>query len=754
MSGSFRQTALASSADQPRRWEASRTSAPLRVCLRPDLVFSRIEDGQGIRWHVKDPLALKFYQFDEQEFELLRMLDGQSTIDELLTAYRRRFAPLYLSARQFLFFVSDARRKGLLLSQAEVPPAEPEEDEWPVVQRIVQWLGRLNPLFIRFPGIDPDALLDVLYPFLRWMFTRVMVGLAVLLILSAVLLVMLRFDEFLLALPDQTQWFTPRMLLGIGLALAVTKGLHELAHALTCKHFGGECHEIGFMLLVFVPCLYCNVSDSWLLARRRERMAITGVGIVVELVLAALATWGWWFAVDGPVRMALLSMMVVGSLNTLLLNGNPLMRYDGYYLLSDLVNVPNLASESSRVLGKLWRRHGLGLTDTAPQRPTERTGLLAVYGLASFVYRLFILGAILFTVHALARSYKLQVIAWLITVLTVTNLLLPMLAAALTPIVNRSQRRRIPTAHWVGGGTILLGVFAVACLAPVPMHVTAPLLLEADSAELIYVTVPGRLVDALPIGQRVQPGDRIATLDNPGLTFQRERLAAEWELARRKMAMLQSLRGEQEESAVQIPAARQAIEDLARRMATLDENLQRLSLTAPRAGRILAAPNVPEKPSQRNQLGTWTGTPLDPRNIGCYLESGVPLCLVGDESQLVARLFVAQEDVPFLEKQQRVEILLDSLGDRTFWGEIREISPVPVDQLPREMINKRAIPVDPDDASGSRPLEPVYQIRVQFDELPRGAVRRACGTARIRVEPEPILFRFWRSIRRTFHFDL
>ena len=341
--------AVASRSDRERRITSPRTSAPLRVRLRPDLVFSRIADANGVHWHVKDPLALTFYQFDEREFGLLRMLDGESTIDELLERYRREFAPLYLSARQLLFFVADAKKKGLLQLDAASAGKDSNDDEQKLAQRARTWLGRLNILSVKLPGIDPDSFLGGVYPFIRWMFSRTAAVLGGLLIVSALLLVTMRFDEFVRRLPDQSRIFTPQMLIWIAVAIGVTKILHELGHAFACKHFGGECHELGIMLLVFVPCLYCNVSDSWLLSRRRERMIITAAGMWVELILAALATFGWWFAVDGPVRMAFLSIMIVGSLSTLLLNGNPLMRYDGYFLLSDLLNIPNLATESSAV---------------------------------------------------------------------------------------------------------------------------------------------------------------------------------------------------------------------------------------------------------------------------------------------------------------------------------------------------------------------------------------------------------------------
>ena len=348
----------------------------------------------------------------------------------------------------------------------------------------------------------------------------------------------------------------------------------------------------------------------------------------------------------------------------------------------------------------------------------------------------------------------MQIIAWGITALTIANLLLPMLATSLQPFVKSADRRRIPPARlgWVLG--ILAAVLAFVCLVPVPYRLTAPLVVEAEDAEHLFVSVPGRLIDAKLAGQTVSEGETIATLENPGLTLQREQAAVQLDLAKRQLSMLLSVRGEDEESATQIPAARKNISDLTRRMETLDRNLSRLTIVSPRDGTILAPPNVPEEPREREDLGTWTGSPLAPENRGSSLEAGTELCLVGDESQLIATLFVAEEDLPFVRTDQPVEILLDGLGDRTFFGEVSEISAVPVERLPREIVTNQLVPLDPEDTQQQRPLAPVYQVRVQFDEIPNSIIRRGCGTARIRVASEPLAGRFWRAVRRTFHFEL
>ena len=127
--------------------------------------------------------------------------------------------------------------------------------------------------------------------------------------------------------------------------LAVTKMLHEFGHGLSCKRLGGECHEIGFMLLVLTPCLYCNVSDSWRLPNKWHRAAIGAAGMYVEIILATIATFVWWYVEPGWIQDLCLQIMLVSSVSTILFNGNPLLRFDGYYILSDLLEIPKYVSK-------------------------------------------------------------------------------------------------------------------------------------------------------------------------------------------------------------------------------------------------------------------------------------------------------------------------------------------------------------------------------------------------------------------------
>ena len=246
-------------------------------------------------------------------------------------------------------------------------------------RRRQQILGALsNVLCIRFKGIDPERVLDWLYPKVRWLFTRTALVICLLLAISALTLVLVEFEVFRSKLPGFYQFFRPTNALLLAVSLGFTKILHELGHGLTCKHFGGECHEIGIMILVLTPCMYCNVSDSWMLPSKWHRALIGAAGILVEVTLAAICTFIWWFTEPGLLHYLCLNVMFVSSVSTLLFNANPLLRYDGYYILSDIVEIPNLRQKASTILSRKMGDWFMGLEPRSSRLPLRHSQMLCM----------------------------------------------------------------------------------------------------------------------------------------------------------------------------------------------------------------------------------------------------------------------------------------------------------------------------------------------------------------------------------------
>jgi hypothetical protein len=201
-----------------------------------------------------------------------------------------------------------------------------------------------NILSIRFRGFDPDRMLTAMNPFTAWFFTWPTFIAMLLLGIGAASLIFAQFDTFQAKLPSFGEFFEAKNWIWLALVMALTKVAHEFGHGLACKRFGGQCHEAGVMLLVLTPCLYMNVSDSWLLKSKWQRAFIAAAGMYVELIIASIAVFIWWFSQPGMVNQLALNVIFVSSVSTLLFNANPLLRYDGYYILSDLLEIPNLGN--------------------------------------------------------------------------------------------------------------------------------------------------------------------------------------------------------------------------------------------------------------------------------------------------------------------------------------------------------------------------------------------------------------------------
>src|SRR5262249_35738600 len=249
-------------------------------------------------------------------------------------------------------------------------------------------------------------------------------------------------------------------------------------HALTCRHFGAECHELGFMLLVFTPCLYCNVSDSWMLESKWRRAAIGAAGVCVELVLAGAATIVWWFRESWLLITLCFNVMLICSVSTLVFNGNPLLRYDGYYILSDLVEVPNLSQAATATIGDALASCLLGIPSLHHDEysPAKRA-FLGSYAVLSAIYRIFITLAILWFLHGLLKAYHLETLALFAAIVVMVG----MTASPLWRVV-----RFLQYAHWsrqmqprraLTTGLVAIALLAAILLTPLPHRVRAPVVL-------------------------------------------------------------------------------------------------------------------------------------------------------------------------------------------------------------------------------------------------------------------------------------
>ena len=570
---------------------------------------------------------------------------------------------------------------------------------------------------------------------------------------AAILLVSVQADELRARLPEFTLFFGPANILWLAVVIAMTKVIHELAHGITCRHFGGRCHEMGVMLLVFMPCLYCNVSDAWLLPSKWQRAAVGFAGMYAEIGLASLATFGWWFTQPGTVNSILLDTMLVCSVGTLLINGNPLLRFDGYFILSDVTGVPNLQPRATAVIAEYAKSWGLGIESDGRLQHEPHTGWLAAYALLSTAYRLTLVASILFFLNRVLRQHDLELFWEVLVAAVVVGILAPPLGKSVELLRDPGLNRQMRTSRIVRSATLLVMALSVLLLVPLPARLRVPILLQARQAEFVYVTAPGTLRLAVEAGQQVSAGQVLAELENKDIRREVVTLTGQLELQKMRLANLQATRISQPSAGQQVPVAEEALRDLEKRLEQRQQDERRLTIVSPAAGSVLPPPQQSPQVAP-GQLANWSGSPLDVRNRGAFLPTGTLLCVIGDPQRLEGLLVIDQSQVQLVRQGQRVRAQTEQRPGQILDGQIHKLSEIRLDTVPRELLASGRLPIRPDTQGGMRPLHTSYLARVSFDKPTTPLLPGAWGRAKIYVAPHTLGSRLYRALRSLIRFEL
>ncbi len=725
---------------------------PLALRRRTDLETVPQTFAGRVFWAVKDPVRLKYFHLSDEEYCVFESLDGTASLAGIREKFESRFAPRRLALPQIQSFLGQLHQEGLILADARGQADELIQRGRDLRWRT--WLGNVsNVLAIRFRGFDPQRLLDWLAPRCSWLFTRGAAAITFAIVIAAVVLLISHLDAVAARVPDLGAILDPSTVLWLAVSLALTKVLHELCHALACRHFGGECHEMGLLLLVFTPCLYCNVSDAWMIESKWKRAAIGSAGVIVEIVLAAVCTFLWWFSEPGLLNALCFNVMLVCSVSTLFFNGNPLMRYDGYFVLSDLVEIPNLAQQAALVLREQAFELALGIpAEHADEHSPARKLFLMVYALASAIYRGVVICGILWFVHSALKPYRLEVLAIILAVLVIGGLVAGPLRRTTRFITQAYGNGQMKPKRAVAS-TLIASICLVALLfVPFPHRVAAPALVEAGSAQQVYVSIAGAIFEGGTPGSTVQKGAPLAKLQNLDLQLEIARLRGQRNEQKLHLENLKHRRARDAAAAAQIPTAEQALADLDERLQRRIEDEKRLVVTAPVSGTILPVRQKP-KTYAAGELETWSGQPLDEANRGSRLETGTLLCQIGDPKRLEAAVVLDQRDVEFVRAGQEVRVQLDQSPDRVLAGTILEVAEIDLKVTPTELLPEGTVPTRQDESGIPRPVTTMYQARVSLPQAESSILIGQAGRAKIYAAPMSLATRFSRYLSHTFRFE-
>lgn len=735
----------------------STSSRPLLIQRRADLVIEmQTWHGQEY-WVVKDPLALKYYRFEPEEIAILNMLDGKSSAESIVRRFAEKFAPQRITHADLHQFIGGLHRSALLVSDQAGQGIE-LENRRRETESSSRWGLVSNVLSIRLPGFDPDRLLTGLNAWVGWFFSPLAIVFFLCLGAAALAMVAIEFETFYDKLPTFEQFFASGNWFYLGLTLAITKVLHEFGHGLACKKAGGECHEMGVMFLVFTPCLYCNVSDSWMLPSKYKRAGIGAAGMYVELVLATLCTFGWWFSEPGVFHFLCLNVMFVCSVSTLLFNANPLMRYDGYYILSDLLEIPNLRQKSESILRAKINSWLLGIEAPAdPFLPQRHQLLFACYTVAAAVYRWVIALSIFFFIYSILEPYGLKLVGQLFGVATIWGLIGAPIWKTFTFFQLPGRIDQVKKLRATMAGLVFLAAVGGILLAPLPHYVYAPLLIEPYQSESVVVATAGAIRNVhAKAGDMAAIGDVLLTLENPELKREISRLHSRVAELDQTLESLRYRVVNDDFSSKQWHALAKTRNALVEQLQQRESDYADLQVRSTIAGRVAPPVARVQHTDEDGPLPSWSGTPLDQSNVGAILNADTVVCRITEPGRFAATLAIDQSDMEFVSNDQRVEIVLDQLPYEKIVTLLEQIAPVEMKTIPIALSNKGGgpLPTVTNRQGAERPVGAVYNATAAIDDPTNTLLIGGRGVARIHVGSRTIGQRIWRGFCQTFNFDM
>jgi putative peptide zinc metalloprotease protein len=736
----------------------------VRLRLRPDLAIAPQKYEGRTYWVVKDPVSMRYYRFKEQEHFLLQFMDGDHTLDEAQKEYEQRFRPERLKLEDLEHFGQQLLTAGL--AQNESPRAGKQLFDRRKKRLRSEWMQTLtNILYIKIPIFDPDKLLNRMLPYFGWVFSPWCLGLAHVYFLLALAFVGLHFEVFYDRLPRYQEFFTFGNLGWMWLALGIVKVIHEFGHGLSCRKYGGEVHEMGALFLCFSPCLYCNVSDAWTMPNKWKRIVISYAGIYIELFIAATATFVWWYTPSHPfINNLALCLMVVCSVSTVVFNANPLMRYDGYYVMADWLEIPNLRDRSNRYLKNTVLEHCLGV-EVQPETymVTSRKVLFITYAVVSYVYRWVVTYSILIFMATFLKPYKLEVVSRMLAVASLGS----MVGWPLWRLGKNLHRRgRLPdmkTGRAVVSGTVVALLLVAFFTVPLPVsrvRQTGLVQLQDNAETPVLLREDGRLEKLMVHdGQHVRKDELLAEFSNRDLERKRDEAQTQVEI----------LRKEREGYQRQLSAENLKDQDrrlrLNRSMGEIGDNLIKYEGQLHVVETQLAALKV---------VAPCDGVVINPpraEDLGKFYDHSQPaaFCTIGDPEKLRVLVPVKPADYHLLKQDRKalnakdldlpITIRVQGRDKQTWTGEWLAMPESEAKTIPPQLSNKGGgpIPVKPPSGNDPNRLEPVdqqYLLSVAIKDPDQAIVPGSMAKVKIDCSWRSGAWWVWRTVNDTFDLGL
>jgi putative peptide zinc metalloprotease protein len=696
--------------------------APLKPRLKAQARVRR-HRFRGEAWYVvQDPASGRFNRFSPATWQLLGLMDGRRTMDEVWLEALEQLGDDTPSQDEVIRLLSQLHAADLLYCEANPDTAELFERfaRHESQRRAARWK---SPFSIRIPLWDPDRFLSATAPALAPLFGWF--G-------ALVYCVTVGFGVAAAALhwPELTENLGDRVLAADNLVLLwlcfpAIKLAHELGHAYATKLGGGEVHDMGLILLVFTPVPYVEASAANAFRSKWRRALVGAAGMLVEIFIAALAMFVWAAAEPGLLRAIAFNIMLIAGVSTVVFNANPLLRFDGYYILADLVEIPNLASRANRYWRYLAERYVFRFPEAEqPQLAPGERGWFLFYAPAALVYRMLVLVAIVFYVAAQWFFIGVALAIWGVATMFVVPLgkFLGYLLAL--PRRGRVRKRALSVA-----GAVCGVVAVVVLVVPAPSRIVAEGVVWLPEEANVRAGADGfvRAVLASP-GSEVRAGAPLVESHDPQLFAQLAVLEA-------RIAELEARLDQQRfAERVQADITRQ---ELAREQAALDRVLERIE-------------NLHARSAVQGRFVLARADDLP----GRFLRKGELIGYVTQEGRSLVRAVVSQDDVDLVRSRlARADVRLAERITEVYPAALVREVPAARDELPSSALSSQgggAIAADPRDPKGGKAMMSTFQFDLELPREAGGAAYGGRAYVRFVLQPEPLAAQWYRRVRQAF----
>lgn len=668
-----------------------------------------------------DPFANQFYRLRPESYEFVVRLNKNTTVEQVWNFLLENSPDKAPAQGEIIELLAQLYHANLLHCDL-APDSAKLFDRYKKRRRTLIKSNILNIMFARIPLYDPDNLLKFLQPLIRLLISPFGLILWLFVIGIGIKTVIDNFS----ALKVQTEGIlAPSNLFWLYAATAFIKIFHEFGHAFVVRRFGGEVHTLGIMFLILTPLPYTDATASWAFRNKWHRILVGAAGMLFELFIAAIAAVVWAGTGDGIIHSIAYNMLFSASVTTLLFNINPLLRYDGYYILADFLGMPNLQQQATQQITYLLEKFAFGKKDCInPSSSVKEGAFLSIYAIASSIYRIMVFSGILLFI-----STKFLLVAVIMSIFF-------LISWAILPITKFIRYLfKSPSLARVRGRAIRVSAVTVAILffllyyIPFPYSVKAAGVMKAAGYMMMTNYSSGQVTTLCKTsGTRVNKGDTLLILENEEL--RKQKIHTEAALKEAHLEYSKAL----QYSPADLEPVEKRIVAFTQQLAYLDEQITGLTVVAEIEG-IWTSPDADDFIGRWMPRGTFLGTIINPDNF--YFASAIP-----------------QKEISELFSQKTVSTEIRLRGQSESQIKVKEFTVIPMEQniLPSPALGFMGggeIEVNPGDSSGVKTTEPFYEVRSIVEKNPSTLLLHGrSGKIRFFLGYRSLLWQAWRSIRQ------